>query len=392
MFRRGNPLWLPLRFVGAWLPLRTIIMNNESPITLSEQDKKRILTLQAEIGKFCQTDDSERRKFLKTKQLNHFFDNCQETIDLLISISDDLEQLASMYVAMLEHSTALESELIQKNEDISKLMEKMKKYLSSQLIKLIVGGKMEVKAGTYQRTKLTIFFSDIVGFTDATDTLDPESLSYILNSYLDEMAKIAIKWGGTIDKFIGDAIMVFFGDSEDMDDKTAAKNCVLMALEMQMSMGKLRKKLHDKGIHYSFQVRIGINSGYCTLGNFGSEERMDYTPVGSNVNIAARLEKRCPHASILVSASTYVYVKDIVYAIPKDKIQVKGVSHPIETYEVLCLLTEDEPSPFISIYENSFNLEAIYYEPGKTSTTDQEKIKKSLVKALNLLEKNSDCN
>ena len=181
--------------------------------------------------------------------------------------------------------------------------------MSPQVYKSIFSGEKNVKIEAY-RKKLTVFFSDIKGFTDLTDRLEPEVLSSLLNNYLNEMSNIALKHGGTIDKFIGDAILIFFGDPETQGEKKDARACVLMALEMRERMKYLRRMWEDQGISKPLEIRIGINTGYCNVGNFGSEDRLDYTIVGGEVNLASRLESNAEVGQILISHETYSMVKE----------------------------------------------------------------------------------
>ena len=222
---------------------------------------------------------------------------------------------------------------VSSQKKIEELTNKLSKYLSPQVYQSIFSGKQNVKIEAY-RKKLTVFFSDIKGFTEITDRLEPEVLSSLLNSYLNEMSKIALKYGGTIDKFIGDAILIFFGDPESKGDKEDAKACVLMALEMRERMKHLRKLWEDQGISNPLDIRIGINTGYCNVGNFGSEDRLDYTIIGGEVNLASRLESNAEIGQILISHETYALIKKDVICQQKDEINVKGIAHKIQTYQV----------------------------------------------------------
>ncbi|MCB0832922.1 MAG: adenylate/guanylate cyclase domain-containing protein, partial [Bacteroidetes bacterium] len=186
-----------------------------------------------------------------------------------------------------------------------------------------------------RRKKLTIFFSDIKGFTEITDTLESEVLSNLLNNYLDEMAQIALRYGGTIDKFIGDAVMVFFGDPQTNGEKADAIACVRMAIEMREKMIDLRMKWRNEGIASPLHIRCGVNTGFCTVGNFGCENRMDYTIVGGQVNLASRLESRALMDQILISHETYALIKDEIYCEPQDDIFVKGIHYAIRAYQVV---------------------------------------------------------
>ena len=269
-------------------------------------------------------------------------------------------------------------------EKIEQLATKLSKYLSPQVYKSIFSGKQNVKIEAY-RKKLTVFFSDIKGFTELTDRLEPEVLSSLLNSYLNEMSKIALKYGGTIDKFVGDAILIFFGDPETNGEKEDASACVLMALEMQERMKYLRRLWEDQGISKPLDIRIGINTGYCNVGNFGSEDRLDYTIIGGEVNLASRLESKANSGQILISHETYALIKKKIVCEKKEEINVKGIAHKIQTYQVIEKLrkTKNEKKSFREEYDG-FSLR-IDLNRSKT-----KKVVASLKKALKGIEENKD--
>jgi len=224
--------------------------------------------------------------------------------------------------------------LAEKKNQLESLAGKLAKYLSPQVYASIFTGKQNVNIETYRR-KLTVFFSDIVGFTDITDNLESESLTELLNDYLNEMAQISLKYGGTIDKFMGDAIMIFFGDPETRGIEEDAYACVSMAIEMREKMKHLRVKWNANGISEPLHIRMGINSGYCTVGNFGSDDRIDYTIVGGQVNLASRLESHAVSDQILISDETYLLIKDKIRCERMDTLQVKGINKPVQTYQIL---------------------------------------------------------
>ena len=191
----------------------------------------------------------------------------------------------------------------------------------------IFSGEKNVEVAS-QRKKLTIFFSDIAGFTETTDLLESEELTNLLNQYLREMSAIALEHGATIDKFIGDAIMLFFGDPETRGAREDAIACVRMAIAMQQRMRDLQAEWRERGQEHVFQLRIGINTGFCTVGNFGSDDRVDYTIIGNEVNLAARLQSHADLGGILLAHETYSLVKDVVLAEETGTITVKGFSTP----------------------------------------------------------------
>jgi adenylate cyclase len=214
------------------------------------------------------------------------------------------------------------------------LSTKLSKYLSPQVYSSIFTGQSNVEIAS-NRKKLTVFFSDIADFTATTDDLESEELTALLNQYLTEMAKIALEHGATIDKYVGDAILAFFGDPETRGVKEDAVTCVTMAIAMQRRMRELQFEWREAGLEKPFQLRIGINTGYCTVGNFGSEDRMDYTIIGNEVNLASRLQSHADLGSILISHETYSLVNDLILAEERDPIQAKGFVKPVRNYKVL---------------------------------------------------------
>ena len=168
------------------------------------------------------------------------------------------------------------------------------------------------------------------------------ALTNLLNQYLTEMSKIAISHGATIDKYVGDAIMCFFGDPASRGSKEDAVACVKMAIAMQRRTRELQLKWLDLGSEKPFQLRIGINTGFCTVGNFGSEDRMDYTIIGNEVNLAARLQSHAELGGILVAHETSCLIKDTILTEEQEAISVKGFAHPVRVYRVVGIYDELE--------------------------------------------------
>jgi len=220
------------------------------------------------------------------------------------------------------------------NKMLKALSSKLSKYLSPQLYQSIFSGEQEVKIAS-KRKKLTIFFSDIAGFTETTDNLESEELTDVLNHYLTEMSAIALEYGGTIDKYIGDAILIFFGDLESKGVKEDARACVQMALAMRRRMRELENEWRNRGLERPFRIRMGICTGFCTVGNFGSRDRMDYTIIGNEVNLAARLETAAEAGGILLSHETNALVQDIVFTEEQPPMTVKGFAKPITNYKIV---------------------------------------------------------
>jgi PAS domain S-box-containing protein len=227
----------------------------------------------------------------------------------------------------------------EKNAQLETLASKLAKYLSPQVYASIFASSQNVRLAS-QRKKLTVFFSDIANFTETTDKMESEDVTQLLNHYLTEMSAIVLDYGATIDKYIGDAIMIFFGDPESRGVHQDALACVKMAVAMRKRVQELALEWRDTGIEWPLTCRIGINTGYCTVGDFGGDARMDYTIVGSAVNLASRLEHNAPPGEILISYETYAHIKDEVDCKEEGQITVKGIAYPITTYRVIYVLDE----------------------------------------------------
>jgi PAS domain S-box-containing protein len=242
-----------------------------------------------------------------------------------VAVYSDISELKRREESLSEKSAALEA-----------LSGKLAKYLAPQVYDSIFAGRQDVGI-TSQRKKLTICFSDIAGFTETTDRMESEDLTQLLNHYLTEMSKIASEYGATIDKYVGDAIVMFFGDPESRGVKEDALACVKMAIAMQRRMTELAGVWRDAGIQTPLRCRIGIHTDYCTVGNFGSADRMDYTMIGGAVNLASRLEHEAPAGEVVISYETHAHVQDEIHCEEHAAIQVRGIAYPVTSYRVIDL-------------------------------------------------------
>jgi class 3 adenylate cyclase len=240
--------------------------------------------------------------------------------------------------------SGINRELSAANSFLTAVSGKIARYLSPQIYRSIFSGELD-PAITTERKKLTIFFSDIRDFTAIAERLQPEDLTAILNEYLTEMSAIALKHGATIDKFVGDAIMAFFGDPATRGIEEDARACVRMALEMQDRLVALNARWRHLGLETPLQVRMGINTGYCNVGNFGSDDRMDYTVIGSEANLAARLQALADPGAIVMSYETYALVRDIVRARALAPITVKGIPRDVVPYVLEGVVAEQGEGP-----------------------------------------------
>ena len=236
--------------------------------------------------------------------------------------------------AAKDRTEAANSLVTEKNQILENLSSKLSKYLSPQIYQSIFRGEQNVEISS-KRKKLTICFTDIAGFTETTDNLESEELTNVLNHYLTEMSVIALQHGATIDKFIGDAMLLFFGDPESRGVVEDAKACVMMAIAMQRRMRELEQEWRSRGLLRPFRIRMGITTGFCTVGNFGSRDRMDYTIIGNEVNLAARLQSATEPGSILLSYETNALVQGLVMTEEQPPITVKGFPKPISGYKLV---------------------------------------------------------
>jgi adenylate cyclase len=184
----------------------------------------------------------------------------------------------------------------------------LSKYLSPEVSKSIITGH-EVKVQSCEK-QITIFFSDMTDFSQLSEQLSNEKLTLLINSYLEKMSEIIFKFGGTLDKVIGDSIMVFFGDPHSRGESNDALACVAMAQSMNEAMQKLRHQWLASGIENPPSHRIGINTGSCKVGNFGTDTKLDYTVMGTAVNLARHIESIANSNEIVLSEQTYQLVKD----------------------------------------------------------------------------------
>ncbi|HKA77429.1 MAG TPA: adenylate/guanylate cyclase domain-containing protein [Pseudolabrys sp.] len=275
-------------------------------------------------------------------------------------------------------------ELETANDFLATLALKISRYLSPQIYKSIFSGQKDVTIHT-ERKILTIFFSDIKDFTATTERLQPEQITSLLNEYFTEMSNIALQHGGTIDKFVGDAILIFFGDPESKGEAEDAKACLRMAADMQHRLAELNVKWRKEGVEHPFRVRMGINTGYCNVGNFGSADRMDYTIIGAEANLAARLQSIAEPGHIVVSFETYALVREILVAHALPPITMKGISREVVPYVVEGMM--DATGQKVEIFSEHMTGLDFYLDPSMVNVGSAERIRALLQDAIAALEK-----
>ncbi|QEY12627.1 adenylate/guanylate cyclase domain-containing protein [Cellvibrio sp. KY-YJ-3] len=234
-----------------------------------------------------------------------------------------------------------------------------------------------------ERKRISVFFSDIKDFSQLSEEIEAEALTELLNHYLTEMSKIVAHFGGTIDKFMGDGIMVLFGDSASKGVKDDATRCVAMAIAMKKRIKAMQVEWFNQGIKKPLQVRMGINTGYCTVGTFGTSNHLDYTVLGTQVNLASRLESAAEPDEILISHETWSLVKDTVMCRDKGEITVKGFSMPVKVYQVADLRKEMGKNQ--SYFEDRAEGFSMYLDMDKVRNYDKQKVIETLEKAASRL-------
>jgi class 3 adenylate cyclase len=255
--------------------------------------------------------------------------NRDEFGSLTANLNKTTAQLGTLYNDLETLNADLQETVKRKVLELNRAA-RLRRYVSPQLAESILAGDTEVDLGS-NRKYLTVFQSDIRGFTEMAERMEPEHLVDELNDYLTEMTDIVFRHGGTLDKYIGDAILVFFGDPVPQEDQ--AERAVRMALEMQ-------DRVEELGDHWtetygeSFRIGIGITTGWVNVGNIGSAARSDYTVLGNEVNLAARLSDRAEPGEILVCDRTMMKAQDVATGDVVDEVTLKGVARPIKIYSL----------------------------------------------------------
>ncbi|PIE34215.1 hypothetical protein CSA56_08775 [candidate division KSB3 bacterium] len=206
-----------------------------------------------------------------------------------------------------------------------------KTYVSKQMLGQILENPKSL-ALTGQRKEITIMFSDVRQFSTLSDKIEPEAIHRLLNMYFSQMTRIAFEYDGFVDKFIGDGLLCFFGDPIAHPDH--ALRAVRAAIDMQQAVREIGPEIQKELGLDPIVIRIGINTGYVIVGNMGSADRMEYTVLGSEVNLAQRLESSATPGQVLISQNTYDHICQEIETLDKGEIKVKGFDRPIKVYEI----------------------------------------------------------
>ena len=243
---------------------------------------------------------------------------------------EEIERLNRRLEARVEEQMA---ELVRTGE--------LKRFMPQPVAESLLSGKLPLSHG-FERRKLTLLFADMVGFTDLADSLDPEELAEVLNEYLREMTAVAVAHGGTLDNYIGDGLMVIFGAPKRAQEAVQAWSAMRAAFAMMSRAEQLTEEIRARGIPADLRIRVGVNTGHCTVGVFGSDVLRAYKAVGFAVNVAARLQAEAEPGTVLAGFRTYALVRDRVRARQREPLKLKGAARPVEAWEILELVEDKD--------------------------------------------------
>ncbi len=236
---------------------------------------------------------------------------------------------------LIKRADATEENLFKTNKTLETITKSLMRFVPQTVVDVLMKGGADVEqVAEIRRRNLTVFFSDIKGFSTIASRHEPETMARLLMDYFTAMSEICTKYGGTLDQFIGDAMVIFFGDPKSNGARQDAIAAVEMALDMQDSLKGLRAKWKAEGITANIHVRMGISTGYCHVGNFGSLTRLHYTAIGNAVNEAARLETLAEPDTIIISADTNALVSEAIKTDGIGPADLKGRDHPVELFRV----------------------------------------------------------
>jgi adenylate cyclase len=251
--------------------------------------------------------------------------------------SGDFQATESEQRMLLSYATQtayfLESrELAQKMKDEEAVRTNLARYLSPQIVDQVIEDKMQVNLGG-DRKVVTALFSDIRKFTTISENMPPDRLVAILNDYFNEMANIIFYHQGSLDKYIGDALIAVYGSLIELENPV--KNCIDSAIAMMKIMSQLNWKWSNRYDGFTMDVGIGINTGEVFVGNIGSVERMEFTVIGDAVNVASRFSDLAEPGQILITEPAMKMVEGLYDLEELEPVQVKGKSDKLKVFEVV---------------------------------------------------------
>jgi len=285
------------------------------------------------INELKETIVERNEAYKKLEKMNMELKEAKARVDdyarnLEIKVAERTIELQSVQDELRRFNQGLEAKVQEQVEQLKRYNE-LRRYLSPKLSEIIISSGDTLGAEP-KRKMMTVVFTDIRNFSSFAESLEPEELFPLMNKYLSEMTGIIHRYDGTLNKIIGDGLLVFFGDPIPMEDH--AERSVMMAVDMQKKVAELKDEWLQYG--HEFGIGIGINTGYMTVGNIGSDIHKDYTVIGNQVNIASRLESLAAAGQILISQRTYSRARNLLEVEEVGKIQVQGIRDFVVTYNV----------------------------------------------------------
>ena len=286
-------------------------------VTSLDPTQERIKGLEAGADDFLTKPINQPELLARVKSLlriKSLYDEVQRQRTELAEWNRTLEQRVAEGVAQLER------------------MGRLKRFFSPQIADLILSGGTDDPLKSHRR-EITVVFLDLRGFTAFTETADPEEVMGVLREHHAEMGRLIMAHQGTLERFAGDGIMVFFNDPVELDNSAA--HAIRMAIEMQGCFAQLKTGWQKRG--YDLDMGIGIAQGYATLGAIGFEGRQDYGAIGNVTNLAARLCAEAGPGQVLVSQRVLGRIEDLVHAEPVSELVLKGFRRPVQVFNVSAL-------------------------------------------------------
>ncbi len=243
--------------------------------------------------------------------------------------------LVCIIIEIVGRQAFVQDQIIQtQQEELRHSRETIRRYVPRAVFDHIISGDtVGIDAPT--RRRVTVLFADLVGFTELADRVEAETLTQVVNDYMTAMSQLVDDHGGLVNEFAGDGLMALFGAPDQMEVEDQAASAVRAAQAMQDRLPSLNLQWKRLGVIQPMRMRIGIDTGFLSVGSFGSEGRMTYTAIGLHTNIAARIQAHCEPGQILVSDYSWHLINDRIPCEPRGEVLCKGVHYPVPVYSPL---------------------------------------------------------